>query len=106
MACNCMCSVNDITSELLNEYKEYREHNQILCNFLMSYFDNWQINIVEHDVNVFRLNFCSRSDRMNDTSFLVSRDQLANFKCILEDVIIPTLVKIEHDAFGDCECQM
>ena len=95
---NC---VNDMGNAVSMAYLKYREANQVLCNYLMSYFNEWQVYITEHDVDVFRLNFCSKSNRLNDTSFLVTKEQIENIKCLLEEVIIPVIVREEADS---CEC--
>lgn len=97
----CICSINEISEKVSMTYKTYREENQILCNYLMSHFTDWQVYMTEHDVNVFRLNFCYEKDRTKDATFLLTREQLENIKCVLEEIIIPTLVHIEEEC---CEC--
>lgn len=100
MKCKCV-SMNDMGCDISTAYRKYREQNQILCNYIMSCFDGWQVYMTEHDVNVFKLNFCSERDRRMDTSFLLTKEQLENIKCTLEEIIIPTLVHIEEK---HCEC--
>ena len=102
----CLQEVNELTTNVLFNYLNYRNNCQIVSNFLMSFFKNWQIYIVEHDVDVFRINFCSKIDRMNDTSFIITKEQLDDLAHTLECVIVPTIVEIEHNVLGDCECQM
>ena len=104
---HCFCNINHLSHNILEKYVSYRNECQLLCNFLMSKFDCWNIYLVEHDVDVFRLNFCSRTNRLKDTSFILTKDQLRNIKCTLDEIIIPAIVAIEEESNrSDCECQM
>lgn len=103
---NCYCqTLLNINEDIINPYNSYRNGLQILCNYLMEYFKDWQIFITEHDIDVFRLNFCSTNNRVNDTSFLITKEQLKDFSCTMEHIIIPTIVHLEQNE-EDCVCQM
>ena len=97
-----ICEINKITENLILEYKSYRESCQILCNYLMSKFTEWQIYLSEQDIDTFNINFCSRIDRKYDTTFLVTREQLENLQCTLSGIIVPTLIKIEESMKEGC----
>lgn len=97
-----ICEINKITENLILGYKSYRESCQILCNYLMSKFTEWQIYLTEQDIDTFNINFCSRIDRKYDTTFLVTREQLENLQCTLSGIIVPTLIKIEESMKEGC----
>lgn len=99
-----ICEINKMTEGIIINYKSYRETCQILCNYLMSKFTDWQVYLVEHDIDTFRLNFCSRVDRKYDTTFLITKSQLENLKCTLDEVILPTLIQIENSMNEGCSC--
>lgn len=92
----------NITEEIINPYETYQNGLKILCNYLMSYFKDWKVYITEHDINVFRINFCSMNNRVNDVTFLITKEQLEDFPCTLETIIIPALVNLEQSE--ECEC--
>ena len=101
---NCHNISMNLNEEIVKPYEAYRNGLQILGNYLTEYFKNWQVYITEHDLNVFRINFCSMNNRVNDATFLITKKQLADFHCTLDHIIIPTLVHLEQSE--DCECQM
>lgn len=97
--------LNEYTKKALSSYNSWRENCQLISNYLMTIFQNWQVYMVEHDRDVLCMHFCSRIDRMNDTSFLITKEQLEHLSHTIECSIIPAIVAIEEDFFGSCECQ-
>lgn len=97
-----ICEINKLTEIIGLKYKSYRESCQILCNYLMSKFTDWQIYITEQDINTFSINFCSIINRKYDTTFLITKEQLENFQCTLTNIIIPELIKIENSIKEGC----
>ena len=103
---NCHNELNEYTSKAISTYNTWRSDLDLISNYLMETFNNWQIYITEHDKDIICLHFCSRIERMNDTSFLLTKEQFLHLKHTLDCSIIPAIVSIEEQFFGcDCECQ-
>ena len=84
-------NINDTAESILFPYENYRKNCQLLCNIIMNKIKGYQVYLIEHDINVFCLNFCSIKDRKYDCSFILTLDQLQNIHCVLENIIIPEL---------------
>lgn len=89
--CSDMCTMEDIGMEMAKRYENYREYAELLSHYIMSTIVGWQVYITENDIDIFRLNFVSDTDGVENYVFLVRKEQLCGMDYLLKSVIIPEL---------------
>lgn len=91
------CSMDEVAIAFAQSYDNYRDHAQLLSNYIMSDIPGYHVYIVEKDIDILNVIFMSYKDESLNMIFRIRKNDFCNISKIMRRFV-------DEINKRDCKC--